>query len=177
MASTLTSRIELPVDRETVFAFFAEAENLARITPPEMHFLIRTPLPVTMRAGALIDYTIRLWGVPLRWRTRIAKWNPPCEFVDEQLRGPYATWVHTHRFVESPGGTVVEDEVTYELPFGWLGRLVAPIVRRQLDRIFAFRSARVASAFVARDHRTSVPGDARSVTPSADGGGTAGPVR
>ena len=140
----LSARLELPLPLEQVFAFFADASNLGRITPRELGFVIRTALPITMAPGALIDYTVRLWGLPLRWRTRIAVWQPPNMFVDEQLAGPYKTWVHTHVFRSTAsGGTLIEDEVAYALPLGPLGQLAAPLVRRQLDRIFRFRQAEV----------------------------------
>ena len=101
-----------------------------------------------MREGALIDYRLGLRGVPLRWRTRIARWEPDQAFVDEQLRGPYVLWHHTHTFREVPGGTAIGDHVRYELPFGPLGRLAhALVVRRQLDTIFRFRTEAVAREF------------------------------
>ena len=148
--ATLTSRIELPIDRATVFEFFSSAANLALLTPRELHFRIRTPQPIVMAEGTLIDYTIRFWGVPLKWRSRIVRWNPPYEFVDDQLRGPYKSWVHTHRFIPIPGGTAIEDHVVYELRFGPFGRLAAAFVRRQLERLFAYRSQRIRSIFLER---------------------------
>ena len=140
----LRATLRVPQPRDQVFAFFASAENLALVTPPEMRFAIRTPLPIVMREGTLIDYTIGLHGIPMRWRTRISRWIPGEEFEDEQLRGPYAVWVHRHSFRDDgAGGTIIDDEVRYRLPFGVLGNLAHPLVRRQLARIFAYREERV----------------------------------
>jgi ligand-binding SRPBCC domain-containing protein len=101
-----------------------------------------------MREGTLIDYTIGLAGVPMRWRTRITRWIPDVEFHDEQLRGPYALWIHQHRFRDDgPGRTIIDDEVRYRLPLGALGELAHPLVRMQLRRIFSYRTATVRRLF------------------------------
>jgi ligand-binding SRPBCC domain-containing protein len=136
----LRTRIELPLARERVFPFFADADNLQKITPPELHFRIVTPPPIAMAQGALIRYQIRLMGVPFEWLTRITVWNPPVEFVDEQVKGPYRRWVHQHLFVETSFGTRMHDAVTYELPFFPIGELAAPLVHLQLRRIFSYRA-------------------------------------
>lgn len=140
----LRTTLRLPVPRDHAFAFFGDAGNLALITPPELGFEIRTPRPIEMRTGAVIDCTIRLHGLPMRWRTCITRWTPGEEFVDEQLRGPYALWTHRHTFTDDgAGGTVIEDEVRYRLPLYPLGELAHPVVRMQLRRIFAYRGASV----------------------------------
>ena len=127
-----------------VFDFFSRAENLGLITPPWMRFEIRTPLPVEMRAGARIDYTIRLGGLPMGWRTRITRWEPGRCFADVQERGPYALWEHTHRFDTHADGVLISDQVRYALPYGWLGRIThAVAVRATLSAIFDHRFERI----------------------------------
>ena len=141
----LSTSQQLPLDRQEVFAFFAEAGNLERLTPPELQFHIITPPPITMRLGTLIEYRLRLFGVPFRWLTRISHWDPPHAFRDEQLRGPYRTWVHTHRFYATDQGTRMEDEVRSRLPLFPVGELAYPLVKQQLHRIFAFRRQAIAA--------------------------------
>jgi ligand-binding SRPBCC domain-containing protein len=123
-----------------VFAFFAQARNLERITPPWLRFVVLTPGPIEMAPGALIDYRLQVRGVPLRWTSRIEEWAPGRGFVDRQLRGPYRLWLHRHEFAELDGGTIVRDRVRYELPLGPIGDAVhAAIVRHDLGRVFDFR--------------------------------------
>jgi len=131
----------VPLPRSQVFAFFAEAGNLERITPPELKFRILTPTPIAMRPGARIDYALSLFGVRFSWRSEITVWEPETRFVDIQVRGPYAEWVHTHTFEDVPGGTRIRDHVRYRLPLAPLGNIALPVVRVQLRRIFDYREA------------------------------------
>jgi len=149
MMHTLTTSISLPFAREQVFAFFADATNLERITPPELGFTIVTPGPIQLSAGACIEYRLHLFGIPFSWCTEIQRWNPPEEFVDVQRRGPYKYWVHVHRFREEQGATIIEDEVQYALPYAPLGELAYPLVRLQLHRIFRYRQHAIRAYFCA----------------------------
>lgn len=139
------------IPRERVFAFFADAHNLEAITPPFLNFHVVTPTPIDMRAGTLIDYHLRLFGVPFRWRTEIESFDAPRRFVDRQLCGPYALWHHTHTFETvaasrdgEPEQTEMTDVVRYRLPLGPLGWAAhALFVRRTLRRIFDYRAEKI----------------------------------
>ena len=98
-----------------IFPFFAEARNLGSITPPWLHFEILTPGRIEMNVGTLIDYRIKLHGLMVRWRTKITVWEPPFRFVDEQIKGPYQSWIHEHRFEKSGEGTLCYDRVRYSV--------------------------------------------------------------
>lgn len=145
---TLRREQTLPGTPEAVFPFFADAGNLEAITPPYLRFEIVTPRPIAMGEGTLIEYRLRLHGLPISWLTRIEVWEPGVRFVDQQLRGPYALWHHTHEFERDPtdpGRTLMRDTVRYAIPFGPLGELAHRLfVKRDLDRIFDFRTEEVA---------------------------------
>ncbi len=140
----LTRELTLDLPRREVFDFFADAANLERITPPELNFHIITPQPIYIRKGSLIDYRLKLRGLPLTWRTEISVWEPPCRFVDQQLRGPYSQWIHTHIFTEiEESKTLIEDEVRYRLPFEPVGDFAHFFVKRELAYIFDYRQVAV----------------------------------
>ena len=148
----LTRELTLDAPRDHVFQFFADAANLERITPPQLGFHITTPQPIEMGVGTLIDYSLRIRGIPVRWRTEITVWDPPNEFVDTQLSGPYNQWIHRHRFIElGPNQTVIDDEVRYRLPIEPLGDLFHFLIERELAGIFDFRSAVVTDIFSAHE--------------------------
>lgn len=127
----------LPQPRAHVFHFFADPRNLERLTPSWLHFEVMTSPEVQIRQGTLLDYRLRLRGLPLRWQSEIAVWQPPHLFVDRQIKGPYSLWVHEHTFAEKNSGTVVGDKVEYAA-FG--GRLVQKfLVAPDLERIFQYR--------------------------------------
>ena len=135
----------LPRPLAEVFAFFSEAANLERITPPWLRFQLLDREAIEMGPGTLIDYRLRLRGLPLRWSSLIETWEENHRFVDQQLRGPYRFWRHEHVFSETASGTRVQDRVDYLLPMGRLGRLAAlATVRRDLERIFDYRQGAVA---------------------------------
>ena len=148
MTHRLHTTTWLPRPRAETFDFFSDAENLARITPPELDFEIVTPTPIAMGEGTWISYRLGLFGVRFGWRTEITAWEPPYRFVDQQLRGPYRRWHHTHTFVPATGpdgqpGTRMDDEVRWALPLAPVGELAYPLVRAQLARIFGYRQRRI----------------------------------
>ena len=138
----------VPQPLDEIFKFFSDAKNLEALTPSWMRFHILTPQPIEIAAGTLIDYRLRWHGIPLRWETEIAVWEPPVCFVDLQLKGPYRFWRHTHRFQAAAGGTHILDSVEYSLPFGLLGRLVHALsVRRNVEEIFEYRRQKICDLF------------------------------
>ncbi|MFN9720753.1 MAG: SRPBCC family protein [Planctomycetota bacterium] len=144
-AFVLRSSVVLEHSREALFEFFSDAFQLERITPPWLNFKIQTPAPIQIRTGCLIDYTIRLRGIPIRWKTEISSWDPPFSFTDRQLKGPYLLWEHLHTFETVLEGTLATDEVRYRVPGGRLVNWL--IVQRDLERIFKYRRDKMLELF------------------------------
>lgn len=139
------AEIWLPLPPEQIFTFFADAANLQLLTPPGLNFKVLTPSPIAMREGTVIDYKLRVRGIPIRWRSRINVWEPPYRFVDEQLRGPYRQWIHEHMFEAQNGGTLARDVVRYAVPFDFL--VHDWLVRRDVEKIFEFRARELQKRF------------------------------
>lgn len=141
----LTRDLTLNLPIEETFEFFADAGNLEKITPPELNFRITTPQPFDIKEGTLIDYQLKLRGIPISWQTVISEWNPPYAFIDEALKSPYKQWIHRHTFTENKdGGTDMKDVVRYRLPLEPFGDLMHWYVLKELDYIFDFRQKTVA---------------------------------
>ena len=143
--------LDLPIEK--TFEFFADAVNLERITPPELNFRITTEQPINIKKDTLIDYKLKLRGIPIAWQTVISEWNPPHAFTDEALKSPYKQWIHRHTFTKNnAGGTDISDEVRYRLPLEPFGDLMHWYVRRELDYIFDFRQKAVAQILIKGDN-------------------------
>jgi ligand-binding SRPBCC domain-containing protein len=134
----------VPFPRDEAFAFFAQPRNLERITPPWLQFRI-LDAPPELGTGSRLRYRLRLYGVPIGWRTEITEWTPPRGFTDAQRLGPFRTWVHTHRLAAVAGGTEIHDHVRYALYV----EAILPLVRGWVEEIFDFRAGAV-SAEIAR---------------------------
>ena len=130
---------------EEVFYFFGDPANLERLTPPWLNFRVLGCSTETIEEGSLIDYQLRLHGIRIRWRSLISSWEPAQRFVDEQVRGPYRSWHHTHTFIESEGDTIIGDR----MPLWPLGECALPLAKLQLKRIFGYRKQAIRSLLLA----------------------------
>jgi ligand-binding SRPBCC domain-containing protein len=167
MSSRFETRQWVPFPVELVFAFFANPSNLPHLMPPAMKVRIEDarlqPPParpvaadparrfrsVAAGVGSEILVSFRLLnGLPrASWLTRITEFEWNSHFCDEQIRGPFHAFRHCHRIQpdlrEAVEGTLVTDEIEYELPGGSIGSIAGPLVRRQMERAFAHRQRRL----------------------------------
>jgi ligand-binding SRPBCC domain-containing protein len=122
------------------FEFFSRAANLEQITPAWLRFSILGREPAAVASGTVIPYRLRLHGIPLIWVSQIEEFERDRLFVDRQLIGPYKLWHHRHEFEADGDGTVIRDEIRYELPLGAAGAVAERLfVRRDVNRIFTHR--------------------------------------
>jgi uncharacterized protein (TIGR01777 family) len=136
----------IPERIENVFRFFSDEKNLEMLTPPFLNFKVEKMSTPQIEQNSLIDYKLKIHGIPIHWQTKIEEWNPPEKFVDFQLKGPYRHWRHLHQFASLGKGTLMKDQVVYRLPAGWLGQITAgSFVLKDIEKIFAYRRQVIAS--------------------------------
>ena len=136
--------VSQPIDR--VFDFFSNPMNLEILTPDFLHFQVLQCSHTKVQEGTVIDYQLKLHGITFKWRSQISDWVSGKRFSDQQVKGPYAFWHHTHEFYESKGGTLIRDHVVYKLPGGVPGDSLAhAYVKRDLEKIFIFRREQIES--------------------------------
>ena len=140
----------LPRPVEDIFPFFADAHNLEKLTPSFLKFNVLTPKPIPMDSGTIINYKLKVRGVPIKWKTTILDWEPPRQFVDNQDSGPYTLWHHTHTFEPTQDGqaTLCTDVVRYK-PKGWFltGFINKFFVQKDVEQIFQYRFDKLAELF------------------------------
>ena len=143
---SITSLLDKNV--EEIFQFFSNAENLSIVTPPHLKFQILTPLPLEMKKGTTIEYRLKIYHVPVYWKTEITVWEPPFRFIDVQLKGPYRKWIHEHRFEKLEAGTKMTDLVEYAVPGGPFASIINKVfVSKDIKKIFTFRENKFREIF------------------------------
>ncbi len=141
----------VPLPREAVFGFFSDPRNLEAITPPWLRFRIIDQSTEAMGNGTTLSYRLRIRGLPATWCSLISEWTPNERFVDTQIRGPYAKWVHTHSFHDRGDATLIRDHILYRLPLGRLGHWIGGrLVAADVEKIFAYRAARTHELLIER---------------------------
>lgn len=149
---------KVPISVEEAWDFFSSPKNLAVITPDEMGFIIKSDIPEKMHSGLLINYTVKpLLGIPMNWQTEILDVDEYKSFADNQNKGPYKLWHHTHLFEPIEDGVKMTDIVKYELPLGFLGDIAhALFVKNKLNHIFDYRYKKVEELFGEYSEKTKV---------------------
>ncbi len=133
---------------DKVFEFFSDEKNLEKITPSYLNFKVLGKSTEKIQKGTLIDYKLKVHGIPLKWQSSISRFEKEKTFIDEQVKGPYAKWIHTHDFIPTKSGTLMRDEVIYKVPMGILGEIFGgPFVKNDLKNIFEYRNKVIKNYF------------------------------
>jgi len=141
---TLLAEQSFSATRQYVWSFLSQPHNLSEITPQHMGFQVTSPLkPEKMYSGQIITYKVSPFkGFRINWITEITHVQEGWYFVDEQRFGPYRFWHHKHFLSETEKGVKMTDEVSYKMPFGFLGEIINRLlVKRRLRKIFEYRQA------------------------------------
>jgi len=134
----------IPRPLDETFSFFKEAKNLELITPPYLHFHVLSQSTPSIQEGTCINYLLFLRGFPMWWQSKIIEWEENKQFIDVQCKGPYKKWEHRHIFKEVNGGTLVRDEISFEV---YLERFFLSFIKKDVEKIFAYRMKKLKEIF------------------------------
>jgi ligand-binding SRPBCC domain-containing protein len=147
----LVSIQKLPLSLDETWKFFSNPYNLLTITPPFLNLKVTNEIfGDEAYAGQIITYKVKPFaGIDLSWMTEVSHVEKEKMFVDEERKGPYQLWHHQHHFRTIEGGTEMRDIVHYRLPFGIIGEVAHPLVKKKLLEIFQFRFETINELFSA----------------------------
>ena len=125
---------------ETVFAFHQQPDALKKLMPPWERVRVIQQADISdVGARTIVESNI-LGPIKVKWISQHTVYEPPRIFEDIQVQGPFRRWRHRHIVTSHAQGTVLRDEIDYEPPFGFLGRLFAPmLIQKRLQRLFDYR--------------------------------------
>jgi ligand-binding SRPBCC domain-containing protein len=148
---SIKSTQHLPISLEEAWDFFSSPNNLQKITPPDMGFIITSDKKdgEKMYAGQIIAYKVSPFkGINTTWVTEITHVKPKEYFVDEQRFGPYSLWHHKHFIKPIKNGVEMTDIIDYKIPMGFLGDIMnALVVKNKLNQIFEYRFKKMEEYF------------------------------
>lgn len=149
---TLKTEQVLPITIKTAWEFFSDPENLETLTPKDLSFEITKDELPEIYEGQIVTYRIGILPfIKSNWVTEITHAKQYNYFIDEQRFGPYKMWHHRHQFIDLDGEVLMFDEVNFKLPYGILGRMVSPLIKKKLSSIFAYRYAKLNELFPRTD--------------------------
>jgi len=128
---------------DILWDFISSPQNLKKITPDYMGFDIRSnDLPDKIYEGMIISYIVKpVFGIKTNWVTEITHVKDKSYFVDEQRVGPYTMWHHQHIIKQKDDRVFMNDIVSYQPPFGFLGSIANKIlIRNKMNEIFEYRT-------------------------------------
>ncbi len=138
----------VPDKIENVFNFFSAAQNLEKITPDFLNFKVKNMSSEEIEKDTIINYKLKIHGIPASWQTQIVEFKPLEMFIDNQNKGPYSMWQHTHTFTPVKNGTLIEDRIKYKIPGHLIGLLaLGSFIRKDVTQIFRYRVKSIQSKF------------------------------
>jgi ligand-binding SRPBCC domain-containing protein len=125
--------------RQEVCHFHTDTRNLPLITPPWISVMIMS-MDVPMREESHVELEIKRFGIPMYWKMKMSQLKCPEVVSDNMVQGPFPLFHHQRTFKHINNTTTeMEETITLALPFPILGKWLFPWIKRDMDKLFAYR--------------------------------------